>query len=359
MNDHNDRRDPCRAMLIFRALLVLLLGVLGTAEEALGAGQNARVTFLRGEVFALDEPSGVRRALARDSHVEAGEIIETGPKALAQLVFPDRSMLYVKADSRVKIERFRFEPRAPQQGSEVTEILKGGMRSITGLIGKGEPDAVQYKAHNTTIGIRGTAIEVRQVSDGVWIVTFDFGHGSATNSGGASLVGTGESLTFKSPTTAPKPIQILRPPNDPTVLARRLVVADRSSTASIAKEVGERAPLEDAMFVVGVVDQVPGYALGALTGTVEGFSSTFTKDQIRPLLTASAMLYPDDTPEILGAAVKGGVRVGLALEALMRGTEGPDPRVLERMLRRAVELGLSREEAERILKALQDRGICT
>jgi len=114
------------------------------------------------------------------------------------------------------------------------------------------------------------------------------------------------------------------------------------------------------MFVIGLVDQVPGYALGALTGTVEGFAANFRTDDsgIRPLLTASALLYPEDTPAILKAAVKGGVAVDLALEAVMRGMENPDPKVLERVLRQAVDLGLTREQAERILKGLQAQGIC-
>ncbi len=92
-------------MAILRALLILLLGA---AQGVLAAGQSARVSFLRGQMFALEESSGVRRALECDSHVEVGEIVETGPKALAQLIFSDHSMLNIKADSRVKIDRFQF-----------------------------------------------------------------------------------------------------------------------------------------------------------------------------------------------------------------------------------------------------------
>jgi len=346
-------------MAILRALLILLLGLLGAAQGVLAAGQSARVSFLRGQVFALEESSGVRRALERDSHVEAGEIVETGPKALAQLIFPDHSMLYIKADSRVKIERFHFEAGAPAQGSEVTEILKGGMRSITGLVGKGQPEAVQYKANHTTIGIRGTAIEIRQRVDGVWVLTFDYGQGSVANAGGSADLGAGQSVIFQDPGVAPESILVIRAPDDPAVLAQRLVAADRSSTATIATDLSQGLVVEEAMFVIGLVDQVPGYALGALTGTVQGFAASFATEDIRPLLTASALLYPEDTPSILEAAVKGGVPVGVALESLMRGMENPDPKVLEQVLKRAIKLGLSKEEAERILKGLQERGICT
>jgi hypothetical protein len=80
---------------------------------------------------------------------------------------------------------------------------------------------------------------------------------------------------------------------------------------------------------------------------------------MRPLLTGAALLHPTDTPGMLEAAVRGGLPVDAALEALMRGLERPDPAVLERLIRRAVALGLSREQAERILKALREQGICT
>jgi len=69
-----------------------------------------------------------------DSRVQAGEIVETGPKAPAQLVFPDRSTLYLEADSRVNVERCRFEAGKLSAGSVVTEVFKGSMRSIIGLL---------------------------------------------------------------------------------------------------------------------------------------------------------------------------------------------------------------------------------
>jgi len=335
---------------------LLLLG-LCLPGLLLAAAQQARVAFLRGEVTALDEASGARRTLARDSRVAPGEVIETGPKALAQIVFPDRSMLYIKASSRVKLEQYRFE--GSEGDGSVTEILKGGMRSITGLVGKAKPEKVEYKANNTTIGIRGTALEIRQQRGGDWLVTFDFGAGFIATQGPCPPLSAGDSALFTDPLQACSPLEIVRPPNDPSVLARRLVAAEPPDTAPIAEALAADLADEEALFVLGLVSQVPGYAPSALTGTVQGFSARYQGPRMPPLLTGAALLHPTETPAMLQAAVRGGLQVDAALEALMRGLERPDPAVLEHLIRRAVSLGLSREQAERILKALRAQGICT
>jgi hypothetical protein len=44
-------------------------------------------------------------------------------------------------------------------------LVVGGMRAVTGLIGKARPQAINYKAGNATIGVRGTDFTV-YVSDG-------------------------------------------------------------------------------------------------------------------------------------------------------------------------------------------------
>jgi hypothetical protein len=335
---------------------LLLLWLLSAPTLALAEGQTARVAFMRGEVAALNEVSGERRTLERNSRVEPGEVIETGPKALAQIVFPDRSMLYVKAASRVKLEQFRFD--GGEEDGAVTEILKGGMRSITGLVGKAKPEQVKYKANNTTIGIRGTALEIRQSRD-AWLVTFDFGSGFVATQGLCPPLASGDSALFANPLDACDPLEVVRPPNDPSVLARRLVSAEHADTAPIARSLARDLADEDALFVLGLVSEVPGYAPTALRGTVEGFSARYKTERMTPLLTGAALLHPNDTPGMLEAAVRGGIAVDAALEALMRGMERPDPALLERLIRRAVALGLSREQAERILKALRAQGICT
>jgi len=351
---HTRRYPQARRPLLSWALLLLGLCLPGLLPAA---SQQARVAFLRGEVAALDEASGARRALARDSRVAPGEVIETGPKALAQIVFPDRSMLYIKAASRVKLEQYRFE--GGEDDGSVTEILKGGMRSITGLVGKAKPEQVKYKANNTTIGIRGTALEIRRQRGGDWLVTFDFGAGFIATQGPCPPLVAGDSALFMDPLKACSPLEIVRPPNDPSVLARRLVAAEPPDTAPIAEALAADLPDEEALFVLGLVSEVPGYAPSALTGAVQGFSAHYQDARMRPLLTGAALLHPTETPAMLEAAVRGGLPVDAALEALMRGLERPDPAVLERLIRRAVALGLSREQAERILKALREQGICT
>ena len=59
------------------------------SDMALAVAKDARVAFARGTVTATESTINVPRLLQRDSRVEVGEVIETGPKGLVQLVFPD------------------------------------------------------------------------------------------------------------------------------------------------------------------------------------------------------------------------------------------------------------------------------
>ena len=65
------------------------------SDMALAIAKDARVAFVRGTVTATDKSINLPRLLQRDSRVEVGEIFDTGPKGLVQLVFPDSSMLYI------------------------------------------------------------------------------------------------------------------------------------------------------------------------------------------------------------------------------------------------------------------------
>ena len=50
---------------------------------------------------------------------------------------------------------------SPGQESVVLELLKGAMRTITGQIGKRQPDKISVKARGVTVGIRGTTFAMR------------------------------------------------------------------------------------------------------------------------------------------------------------------------------------------------------
>lgn len=325
------------------------------SDMALAVAKDARVAFARGTVTATDESINVPRLLQRDSRVEVGEVIDTGPKGLVQLVFPDSSMLYIKANSTVKLEAFHFSPDEPEKDAAVTEVIKGSMRALTGIVGKRSKDKVQFKTKVSTVGIRGTAIEIWQDGDAV---TVDFGDVVIENAGGEVSLGEGQSAKTASIQKVALEFSHQRPTNDAAILAKELVMADPGEVAAKSGEICKQLSTEDALFLMGIQGQVPGFTPRVATATVEGLTICFPVDQIALLLTTSVMIYPDAAADMLRTAADNDVDVAIALEAVLRGMEDPTRDQLNTLFNGAADLGLSQEQAKQVVQNIKDTGIC-
>ena len=325
------------------------------SDMALAIARDARVAFVRGTVTATDKSINVPRLLQRDSRVEVGEIIDTGPKGLVQLVFPDSSMLYVKANSSVKLEAFHFSPDEPEKDAAVTEVIKGSMRALTGVIGKRSKDKVQFKTKVSTVGIRGTAIEIWQDGDAV---TVDFGDVVIENAGGEVALAEGQSAKTGSAQKVALEFDFQRPANDAAILAKELGQADPDEVAEKSGEISTELSTEDALFLMGIQGQVPGFTPRVASSTLEGLTICFPVDQIALLLTTSVMVYPDAASGLLRTAAEGEVDVAIALEAVLRGMEDPSKEQLNRVFIAAADLGLTPEQAKQVVQNIKDTGIC-
>jgi len=334
--------------------LLLLFAIL-FSSATLAVAKDARVAFVRGTVTATDQSINVPRLLQRDSRVEVGEVVDTGPKGLVQLVFPDNSMLYIKANSSVKLEAFHFSPDEPEKDAAVTEVLKGSMRALTGIVGKRSKDKVQFKTKVSTVGIRGTAIEIWQDGDAV---TVDFGNVVIENAGGEVSLAEGQSAKTASPQKAASEFAFQRPATDAATLAKQLVMADPDEVAAKSGEICKQLSTEDALFLMGIQGQVPGFTPRVATATVEGLTICFPVDQIALLLTTSVMIYPDAAPDLLRTAAENKVDVAIALEAVLRGMEDPSKDQLDTLFVGAANLGLTQEQAKQVVQNIKDTGIC-
>ena len=325
------------------------------SDMALAVAKDARVAFARGTVTATDKSINVPRLLQRDSRVEVGEIIDTGPKGLVQLVFPDSSMLYIKANSSVKLEAFHFSPDEPEKDAAVTEVIKGSMRALTGVIGKRSKDKVQFKTKVSTVGIRGTAIEIWQDGDAV---TVDFGDVVVANAAGEVTLGEGQSAKTGSEQKVATEFDFQRPANDAAILAKELVQADPDEVAEKSGEICTELSTEDALFLMGIQGQVPGFTPRVASSTLEGLTICFPVDQIALLLTTSVMVYPDAASGLLRTAAESEVDVAIALEAVLRGMEDPGKDQLNMVFNAAADLGLTPEQAKQVVQNIKDTGIC-
>jgi hypothetical protein len=89
--------------------------------------------------------------------MQAGDILITQPNSTARLKFTDGGDVSVAANSQFRVDAYSFDQSAPQKDSFTMSLLKGGLRTVTGLVGKrGDRDAYKVQTSTATIGIRGT-----------------------------------------------------------------------------------------------------------------------------------------------------------------------------------------------------------
>jgi len=144
-------------VLIRNALLqaaCLALALLSTASWAQGAGT---VTHLSG-TLSVQRPDGSVRILSQKSEVHPGDLLTTERDSYAQVNFTDGSSLTMRPTTQIRVERYHFVQDRPEDDNTLLRLVRGGMRTVTGLVGKrGNPDAYQIGTRSATIGIRGSS----------------------------------------------------------------------------------------------------------------------------------------------------------------------------------------------------------
>lgn len=136
---------------ILLALTLLTATTFAQAAETVG-----KVGYMSGTLVA-QRADGTLKVLNSKSDVQQGDVLVTAKDSYAQIKMNDGSVTTLRPHSNLKIEAFSFRKEAPQSDNMVLRLLKGGFRTLTGLIGKrGDPDAYKVKAATATIGIRGT-----------------------------------------------------------------------------------------------------------------------------------------------------------------------------------------------------------
>jgi hypothetical protein len=134
--------------------------VAAMALVATTAWANGTVQQLSGTI-SVQKPDGTTRVLARQSEVGKGDTLNTERDSYAQVKFSDGAVMTLKPNTRIKIEDFSFDEAQPAKDSSTLSLLKGGLRMITGLVGKrGNQDALRLGTATATIGIRGTTFTV-------------------------------------------------------------------------------------------------------------------------------------------------------------------------------------------------------
>ncbi|WP_373890067.1 FecR domain-containing protein [Massilia sp. DJPM01] len=122
-----------------------------------------------GTIVNLSGPLMVKKAdgsvkvLGLKSEVEQGDTLVSEKNTYAQIRFIDNSEITLQPGTTFKVEAFAYEAAKPDADSASFSLIKGGLRSLTGLLGKRNKEKFSLKTPSATIGIRGTTFTAQYV----------------------------------------------------------------------------------------------------------------------------------------------------------------------------------------------------
>ena len=135
-------------------MLAACLPALGSfSAYAASAGEVANLSG----TLSVQRPDGTILVLGQKSDVQPGDLLSTQKDSYAQINFTDGSSTTIRPNSQLKLEAYEFVKEKPEADNAFFRLVKGGMRTITGLVGKrGNQDAYRIGTTTATIGIRGS-----------------------------------------------------------------------------------------------------------------------------------------------------------------------------------------------------------
>ena len=135
-----------------RALPVLLLFA-AYAGAAFGVAGN--VQFVVGDV-KLITAAGVTRALQKGAEINEGDRVITAAGASAQIKMVDGGFIAIRPDTNMGFDTYRYSGKEDGTENAIVSLLRGGFRTITGIIGRKNKQNYLIRTETATIGIRGT-----------------------------------------------------------------------------------------------------------------------------------------------------------------------------------------------------------
>ena len=133
--------------------IALAVAALLSSGSTLYAAPAARVLVLAGEASVTR--NGQQIPLSNGAMIETGDTILVGEKSALQIRFTDNAIVSLRARTTFRVDDYRYN-QDPQGDKTALSLLKGGMRTITGAIGKENPKNYSVNSAVATIGIRGT-----------------------------------------------------------------------------------------------------------------------------------------------------------------------------------------------------------
>lgn len=148
-----------------RSLKTITFAALAALAFSDGASAAAGKAIFVAPPVSVQHGSQREAPLKQGDAVDQGDTVVTGAKARAQLLMGDGARIALRSGSSFRIDEFQLPAavNAPAtatairaDGRSFATLLKGGLRTTSGAIGKKDPAAYELRTPVGTLGIRGT-----------------------------------------------------------------------------------------------------------------------------------------------------------------------------------------------------------
>jgi FecR protein len=134
-------------------LIGLLLCFLGSPATGYAASLYGHIELVEGKVTIIDTKGQSRIPHVNDT-IEEGETIVTGRDGELQARTEDYGYISLRSNTKMTVESYRAD--GDNEDKSVVSLLVGTFRTVTGWIGKHNPNQHTVRTATATIGIRGT-----------------------------------------------------------------------------------------------------------------------------------------------------------------------------------------------------------
>lgn len=163
---------------------------------------DAGITLVSSGTVTATQDGAEDRDVKRRTKIFETDLIITGPESRAQFRMKDGAMIALTENSEWQVLEYKYQEA--EEDAVAMKLLKGGLRTISGQVGKA--DHTQYKLDTPvgSIGIRGTHYEVRISADGKLLVGVYEGTIVAETDQGMIELGAAAEYSFASIDTSGK-----------------------------------------------------------------------------------------------------------------------------------------------------------
>ena len=146
----------------------LLLALISTAFAGQAQAAAGRVEFAMGPATVVGV-DGRSRPAGRGTEVDTGDVVRTNDGRV-QMRMTDGAFISLQPNTEFGIKEYKFAGKADGSENAFYSLVKGAMRTVTGLIGRVNRNKYLVSTPTATVGIRGTGGLIQILQDGATLV---------------------------------------------------------------------------------------------------------------------------------------------------------------------------------------------